>query len=307
MDAIEIGYVVPTKDRPDDLRKLLSSLAAQTVMPAQIVIVDGGDSPVQCLLAEHPDLPLTYVREYPPSLARQRNAGMSALRPDIGVAGYLDDDLELAPDATERMLDFWKAAGPKVGGAALTIVNQPLRGRLTGLLSEIFLLNGCKQGKVLASGFATSIQPSDRTERTDWLYGGATLWRREVIRAFDYDEWYVGHGYLEDLDYSYRVSLDFELYVVAEARCWHWPKPVRTEQNVTLGRQQILNRVYFVRKFRRLNRALFVWAMLGQFVRNLAESLVTGTPAGWLRFRGNVRGLYELLTGGMSQVDGVWK
>ena len=23
---------------------------------------------------------------------------------------------------------------------------------------------------------------------------------------FDYDEWYIGHGYLEDLDFSYRVS-----------------------------------------------------------------------------------------------------
>lgn len=307
MQASELGYVVPTKDRAEDLTKLLASLSAQTQMPGQIVIVDGGDAPVDGVVARHPDLPITYVREYPPSLARQRNAGMAALDPGIAVAGYLDDDLELAPDATERMATFWREASNAVGGAAFTIVNQPLRGRISGLLSDFFLLNGRAQGRVLASGFATSIQPRDTTDRTDWLYGGATMWRRQVIDEFDYDEWYIGHGYLEDLDYSHRVAQRYELYVVADARCWHWPKPVRLEQNVTLGRQQVLNRIYFVRKMKTLNRGLFLWAMMGQSIKNLLESLFTGSRAGWLRFRGNLRGYYDLVTRGVSQVDGIWK
>ena len=42
--TVKLAYVVPTKDRPDDLRKLLESLAAQTRAPDQIVIVDGGYS-----------------------------------------------------------------------------------------------------------------------------------------------------------------------------------------------------------------------------------------------------------------------
>lgn len=303
----KIGYVIPTKDRPDDLHKLFVSLRAQTEAPRQIVIVDGSETPVQELVAAFQGLPLTYVREYPPSLARQRNAGIAALADDVTVAGYLDDDLELAPDATEEMLTFWNAAGPDVGGAAFTIVNQPLRNRGISLLSDLFLLNGPAQGKVLSSGFATSIQPRDATLRTDWLYGGATLWRREVFEACRYDEWYIGHGYLEDLDYSYRVAQHYQLYVVAPARCWHWPRPVRMEQNLTLGRQQILNRVYFVRKIGRFNSVLFVWAMFGQLLKNLCETLVTRSPAGWLRFRGNLRGLYEVATRGVSQVGGIWK
>ena len=303
----KIGYIVPTKDRPDDLRKLLVSLAAQTVMPEQIVIVDGGDAPIGDLVAEFSALPLTYVREYPPSLARQRNAGVAALHPEITIAGYLDDDLELAPDATEQMQAFWAGSGPEVGGAAFTIVNQPMRGRLSGLLSDFFLLNSRVQGKVLASGFASSILPRTETLATDWLYGGATLWRRAVFETYFYDEWYIGHGYLEDLDYSHRVAQEYTLYVLAEARCWHWPSPVRMAQNETLGRQQILNRIYFTRKIGHFNRVAFLWAMFGQSVKNLLETVITFSPAGWLRFKGNLRGLYTFATKGVAQIGGIWK
>ena len=307
MPSVSIAYVVPTKDRPADLRKLLDSLWKQTSQASQIVIVDGSDTPIEPLLTEYPGLPLTYVRVYPPSLARQRNAGMAALAPDITVAGYLDDDLELDPNATERMYAFWSKAEKATGGAAFTIVNQPSRSRLGGFISSLFLLNGSSQGKVLCSGFATSILPRKTTEETDWLYGGATLWRREVIEAFQYDEWYIGHGYLEDLDYSHRVAQSHHLYVVADARCWHWPKPVRIEQNFTLGRQQILNRIYFVRKFEHFSQVGFVWAMLGQSIRNLIEPLQTRDRAGWLRFRGNLKGYSDLFRYGVQQTGGIWK
>lgn len=307
MTPVSIAYVVPTKDRPDDLRKLLQSLRAQTAQAAQIVIVDGSETPVERLLDDYPELPLTYVRVFPPSLARQRNAGMAAMQPGIAVAGYLDDDLELDPVATERMQAFWAATGPETGGAAFTIVNQPTRGRLGALISDFFLLNGPAQGKVLRSGFGTSILARDRTERTDWLYGGATLWRREVIAAFQYDEWYIGHGYLEDLDYSHRVAQKHPLFVVAEARCWHWPKSVRIEQNYALGRQQVLNRIYFTRKFTHFSRPAFLWAMFGQSVRNLLEPLQTRDRAGWIRFRGNLRGYLDLIRHGVRQTEGIWK
>lgn len=307
MTPVSIAYVVPTKDRPDDLRKLLDSLQRQSVQADQIVIVDGSETPVEPLVAEYPDLPLTYVRVFPPSLARQRNAGMAALLPNITVAGYLDDDLELDPSATESMRAFWSTAGPDMGGAAFTIVNQPSRGRLGALLSDVFLLNGRAQGKVLASGFATSILPRDTTERTDWLYGGATLWSRRVIEEFSYDEWYIGHGYLEDLDYSHRVAQRYSLYVVAEARCWHWPKPVRIEQNYVLGRQQVVNRLYFRRKFPRISTTAFLWAMFGQSVRNLLEPLQTRDRAGWIRLQGNLRGYLDVIRHGVRQTGGIWK
>lgn len=305
--ADRIAYVVPTKDRPKDLQKLLVSLAAQTVQPAQIVIVDGGDQPIKDLVDDYPGLPITYVREYPPGLARQRNAGMAALEVDITVAGYLDDDLELEPNATARMTSFWETASDSVGGAAFTIINQPLRHGIFGKVADFFLINGCDQGRVLGSGFATSILPQQRDMQTDWLYGGATLWRRNVIRAYQYDEWYIGHGFLEDLDFSYRVSRSHQLWVVADAKVWHWPHPIRIERNVSLGRQQVVNRIYFVRKLGGFKRLSVAWALFGQCIRNGLETLRERNRGGALRLWGNLLGLRDVVLHGTRSVDGIWK
>jgi glycosyltransferase involved in cell wall biosynthesis len=304
-EALRLAYVVPTKDRPEDLTKLLDSLARQTRRPDQIVIVDGGDATVDRLVAGYPALPIDYVREYPPSLARQRNAGMAAVRPEIGVAGYLDDDLILDPDATERMAAFWEAADAQVGGAAFNITNQPRAEG--GPFTRLFLMNGGRPGQMLSSGWPSQITTVTATIRTDWLYGGATMWRREVIRDYAYDEWFVGHGYGEDVDFSYRVGQRFSLYVVADARVLHMTRPIRLSSQYTLGRQQVINRLYFIRKAGGFSTTSVAWGMFGQLLVNLGASLVRLDSAGARRFAGNLAGFGDVLRGRMGQIANFYK
>jgi GT2 family glycosyltransferase len=302
-----IAYVVPTKDRPDDLRKLFESLRKQEDAPDQVIIVDASEPPVKTICDEYADLPLSYVREYPPSLARQRNAGMAALEESITIAGYLDDDLELEPDATGNMRAFWNAAGADIGGAAFTIVNQPVRGSAFGAVADFFLLNAKRQGQLLRSGFASSIAVPLKNTETDWLYGGATLWRRSVIEQHRYDEWYIGHGYLEDVDYSYRVSRKHRLWVVADAHVWHWPRPVMASRQFTLGVQQVVNRIYFTRKIGTFSALALSWALFGQCVFNIAQSLQQRESSGFRRFLGNLKGFTLIMGSKLNSVDGIWK
>ena len=165
MSAHRIAFVVPTKDRPDDLRKMLASLAQQTRRPDQIVVVDGSDPPVREVVEEFGLLPIEYVRVFPPSLARQRNAGMARLGGDITLGGYLDDDLVLEPQAVHRMVEFWQAAGLDVGGAAFTISNNPPPGALR--LKQLFGIDDARPGRMLRSGFASSITPQHADIETD--------------------------------------------------------------------------------------------------------------------------------------------
>ena len=43
----------------------------------------------------------------------------------------------------------------------------------------------------------------EETTETDWLSGGATIWRMSVVNA-SYEEWYIGDGYLEDKEMRRR-------------------------------------------------------------------------------------------------------
>jgi len=263
------------------------------------VVVDGSDSPVEGVVAGFPTLPLDYVRVYPPSLARQRNAGMAKVAGDIAVAGYLDDDLVLEPTATERMAAFWEQAGPEVGGAAFNILNQPPTA--IDFVTRLFLLNGRVPGRMLPSGWPSQIPTVGETIECDWLYGGATMWRREVIKAYDYDEWFVGHGYGEDVDFSFRVSRSHRLFVLADAKVWHFTRPVRAASERTLGRQQVINRLYFIRKAGVFSPFAVSWAMFGQIVVNFSASLVRFDSGGLRRCAGNLTGLIEAARGRIEQ------
>lgn len=305
--SIALAYVVPTMNRWEDLGKLLTSLERQTRKPDQIIIVDGSDEDktVDGLVAQFGSLPLEYVRVFPPSLARQRNAGMAQLRDDIDVAGYLDDDLILDDDATERMGAFWEAASPDTGGAAFNITNQPAtRG---GIVTRLFLLNGATPGRMLPSGWPSQIPAVSETVETEWLYGGATMWRREVIRGFDYDEWYVGHGYGEDVDFSFRVSRTHKLFVVGDAKTLHMTRPIRLSSQFTLGRQQVVNRLYFIRKMGCFSTAAVMWGLFGQLIVNAASSVAQFSTAGLRRCGGNLVGLTETIRGRSDQISNYYK
>ncbi|MDX1737170.1 MAG: glycosyltransferase family 2 protein [Alphaproteobacteria bacterium] len=301
----KIAYVVPTMDRPDDLRCLFKSITNQTVQPDQIIIVDGSNPPIKTVCDEFKNLDITYVREYPPSLAKQRNAGMAALHPNITIAGYLDDDLELDPLATEEMHKFWSAADKNVGGASMSIIGQkePYR---QGLL-RFFMMHGDPPGQILKSGFPCYIPFVDKNIETKWLYGGATLWRREVINQFAYDEWYAGHGFGEDYDYSYRVSKKYRLFVVGTSQTWHHEHPMSESKMYVLGRQQIYNRLYFIRKVGDFSRIYVSWALFGQFMINFMALLRRPKKATWDRLRGNFRGLFEASFGKQDSFFGYWK
>ena len=304
----KLAFVVPTKDRPDDLRKMLTSLQAQTRTPDQLIVVDGSEPPVRSVVDEFAaTLSPDYVRVYPPSLAQQRNAGMQALRADITLAGYLDDDIVLEPDAVQHMLDFWQAAAPDMGGAAFNITNNPRAGGLW--LKSLLGIDHAIPGAVLPSGFPSSIGYQSSTIETDWLYGGATVWRREVIKRFPYDEWFIGTGFMEDVDYSFNVREHYRLALVGDARLAHYSYPVRPDRQFLLGKWQVVNRMHLVRKYGR--RGLSVrraWvASIGLTALYAAHAILRLDRAAWNRARGTLSGMLAEARGQRGQLGGYLK
>ena len=51
MSEFRLALIIPTKDRPELLQRLLASIARQSSPPAQLIIVDGGTTSVERVLA----------------------------------------------------------------------------------------------------------------------------------------------------------------------------------------------------------------------------------------------------------------
>lgn len=300
----KLAIVVPTKDRPDELSRMLASVSAQTRRPDQIVVVDGSKPDIRAVVEAFPELRIDYVQVYPPSLSQQRNAGMREVRSEMTLAGYLDDDLVLEPDAVENMLHFWEHAPPQFGGAAFAITNAPRPSWLAA--KHLFGIDGPVPGRMLRSGFPATIVCAGHDIETDWLYGGATIWRREVIDRFPYDEWFLGTGFMEDVDFSYSVRASYRLAVVARARVAHYSAPTRSDRERLLGTWQVVNRMYFVRKHAHRGLSLpSAWlANVGLALLNTASALARFNRAYWRRAQGNLAGIASELRGKRERIAG---
>lgn len=246
-----ISLVVATKDRPEDLRRLLASLREQTAPPAEIVIVDASREPVAPLVARFPELNIRYLKHWPPSAAAQRNAGIGACDAAATLIGFADDDTTFEPTAFERMLHFWQSAPPDVLGAAFNIRNYPQRGNAPLKHSRLAARLGLYSpwpGTVSRSGWQSVSGELKETRFVEWLPSTAVLFRREVLSSAVFDETFESYSYLEDLDMSYAISRRGRLAIVADAGFSHHPSPGGRVSARRFGRFEVKNRLYFVRK-----------------------------------------------------------
>jgi len=299
----KIALIIPTRNRPELLRKLLNSIQLQQVKPDQVIVVDGSDQPLKTLIEPGLFYELTYQYVFPPSLTKQRNEGIKLLHPDITLAGYLDDDIELKPGAIEEVLNFWENSSKDIGGVAFNIVNNPPRNPLSKAITRLFMMTGKNPGKVLASGFCTTEVPLTKDLESQWLCGGATIWRRNILENYKFDEWYKGWAYHEDVEFSYRVHKKYRLFVIFKARVEHNPPPYNKLKSKVLGKMAVINRYYFVKKNPELSIPSFYWATVGEIILNILSSLNERDVAGFKRAHGNLEGIADILIGKIHQVD----
>ena len=123
-DRPAASFVIATKDRPDDLRRVLRSIAAQDV-EVEVIVMDDGSEPgaLDFLPVEFPQVAVDRTEASEGSI-RRRNAGAARARGDI--VFLVDDDVELGSPAivSQTLRDF---EHPRVGVVALPL-QEPRKG-----------------------------------------------------------------------------------------------------------------------------------------------------------------------------------
>jgi GT2 family glycosyltransferase len=246
-----ITFIIATKDRPRDVRKLLQNLTEQSLRPDQVIIVDASAETDNNLIAEFSALDLRYIYHPKPSASAQRNEGIRAVSKEMDLIGFLDDDVILEPGAMDAMLRFWESAPEDVGGCGFNLKNFVPSGmeRLKHLsLTQRLGLYSPEKGIVMPSGWQTMIGEVYETTFVQWLPIGASLWRRTIFEKFHFEEYFEGYSYLEDLDFSYGVSSQCRLVVVADAGFYHYHSSGGRVSSYKFGKIEVANRLFFVKK-----------------------------------------------------------
>lgn len=290
---IKLAFIIPTKGRYEKLKILLDSIEIQTSKPDLIIIVDSNKEYSKNRISNH-SFPIKYLHTGPNSLTEARNIGIKNVPKDFSLIGFLDDDVILSHNALGKMLAFWKGASLDIGGVAFNIINRR-KPRKLWFLKKVFLMGDFLAGNVLPSGYQTMVDKVRENTFTQWLPGGVTVWRREVLEKFQFDENLKGYGYIEDLDFSYRVGKEYKLLSLAEAQLIHNPHPIPQKNGVKFGILEITNRFYFISKHREFSRFLFYWASLGKMLENFVMGGLSFKVGYLKRAWGNILGLSKVV------------
>lgn len=227
---MRITIIIPTLNRPRELARLLSSLAQQTHLPDEIIVVCQGNMREETFRADHPHLAFIWIQETVPSLTKARNRGVRAATGDI--IGFLDDDCAVEKDYVEWVLKFFVAhpSAKGVQGVITNFVEGHVKkvggGFLYGMynaVAKIFLLNNSStKNKLLLSGRNQYAARVDTVTVCEWL-SGIGNYRRDVFLQFHFDELLSGYALGEDKLFSYAIYLRYpnSLFIDPSIRLVH--------------------------------------------------------------------------------------
>lgn len=292
--ATDIAFIVPTKDRPAQIEKLLESLFRQTQTCGRIVVVDGGKCIEHIISKFRGRLELEYIQCSIPGQIRQRNMGIEALGTKYRLVGFLDDDLVLEPDALEKMVEFWNQIEIGTAGVGFNITNVPPFRH--SFILGLFAMSSTKPGVVLKSGYNVCINHIPVSSRSQWLGGGYTVWRSDILNLFTQNtlntRWAIG----EDLRFSYPIGTQYPLYVCADAKVRHEHVFDQSSPGKVYwyrGRKSVISQFYFVQLHaENFSRLACLWMLLGKCTLRLAISCANFDRHLLLQALGEISGFF---------------
>ena len=152
------------------------------------------------------------------------------------------------------------------------------------------MVNSRKPGRIMRSGFQSKLCSLEKDTEVEWLVGCAMMYRKTIFNEFKFDENFAGYARYEDVDFSYRVGKKYMMFVMAKAKVKHLTRLEDIDFSSDLGKMEVLNRLYFVRKNTNLSIPLCYWSLFGLFLNNALKGMFYRDGRYIKRANGNLSG-----------------
>jgi len=312
MSLLPVSTIIPTLGRAGRLRRTLASLLAQSVRPAEIIIVDASPVPAEAtdfagLMAGLSPAPrLVCLHPTAQGAAVQRNEGFAAATQPFIL--FADDDIDLEPGCLAAL---WQALrdDPQLGGCGAVITNQHYSppGRI---LRQFYSLLGCPRAGSLAGrccGPAMNFLPAldaaamPPGQTVEWMNLCFTLYRREALPWPPLLSYFHGYSLMEDAALALEVGRNWRLAAPTQARLYHDSTPASYKDRVyAREKMEVVNHWFVMRRV--MGRDGLGWDLRQFTLQFFMLAISLRSRAGWIRFpaalAGKVTGLATVLLHG---------
>lgn len=263
------GILITTRNRISNLHKLIDSITKLVEKPKLVVISYFGENPRDKIKEFDHLLKIICIESSRPGQVLQKKVGLKHFKKNIDWIVFCDDDFVLDPNCISVMFKviFQQINFASIGGAGFSLGRQKIKRQSISekIVRYIFSMNILPPGVVRANGYNTDYIYESSIIQTDWL-NGASIWRREIAKAYDVQLEDITHALGEDLIFSYEVSRKHVLIYNPYSFIYLQDNPKSQISDLQLRFEQIYHGLYFVLLFKDLSKLGYLWAYFGKLI-----------------------------------------
>lgn len=257
MEEAVISIITPTFRRPEEVKGLLDNIAEQSLLPLEVILVDGAsqdedatEKVVNTFKDQYP-FAVNYIRRNG-GTAIQRNHGIDAARGRF--VAFIDDDVRLEKNFLDSIMEvFGRDTENKIGGIVGYRTNDYFDSNASQRwrwYKRLRLLSTYEPGRYdFKSGYPinNSMQPPfSGTRQVDFMTTACAVWRGEVFDSgARFHDFFQDYGVLEDAHFSLKAGRNWKLLQCGDARCEELRSPNGRIDQRQIGYKCVAN-YYFV-------------------------------------------------------------
>ncbi len=281
--GVKLSVVIPTKNRQEILKNLLSSFISQEISESiEFIIIDQTEKPmtrddiellkkVAKLVTDENDIRYYHLSNLS-GLTQARNIGIERASGEIVL--FLDDDIILLPGFIQGILKGFEQGFDGVSGVMLENVAD--EGWLKELYTDLFFVGYIKDKR---RRVYRKFHKFALYTKTDVLSGGFTAYTKELLANAKFDENLIRYALGEDKEFSMRVSLQgANLVICTKAIAYHMKHRVGKPNLFQRYEGKTAYIKYLQYKFSGLmGRRLTIstnWALFGTLIDALVNSVL---------------------------------
>lgn len=282
---MDISVIIPTYNRPDDLKATVRSILKQSMLPKEIIIVDSAmNTHTEVIIKNFKSIEsrvsFQYISNQIDSLTVARNIGSEAANSDILL--FLDDDVALEETYIEEILKVYNqypdcliVQGNIISSYRKTTIYRTCWNKFWNFYCRFFSLhyNTSDEMKVLKSGNNTTPSTPDRIVNCQWASGCNFSIKKEIFNVYKFDSKLIKYSYGEDKDFSFRIFKENRKAVLLTpfAKLIHkgsFNKNSPVKKAIIMEKTYSL---YFIAKNldEFTNYSYFFWSEIGNFMRDI--------------------------------------
>ena len=298
--------IIPTHNRPELFKNLLFRLSEQNYKKFSLVIIDSSYKFFSNInFNEFNKLQIKnkfYFHSFNNGTSFKRNYGFQFIQNNniqTEWVIYLDDDIFFENNFLEKLnskIEKVLINHSKIAAFGIKINQYTKKSNLRNfkIFANILDKSGIypsTSGKVASSGWHSQHTKINENTNVDWLPTGLLIVNIEYNKIIQFDNFFSEYGYLEDLDFTYSLKKFGNLFYIPDLTV---TTNFQDRSDYLFGNNEILNRVYFVKKHN-LSKISMATMMTLRMFYSLFLSIFKLNIKMFERFIGNLNGIKNLL------------